>query len=528
VSDALEQAFLQLRREYVADAPQRLAELAKDAAALRRGEPDAHASLVTRFHRLAGSGGSYGFPAISALARRAEQRLEADEADAEQVDALTAELGRLFDDARRELGLGSETQPTAEFGWRALVQGPAGTSRDWMASALQGVGYSVATADPSDDASQAAIAGPVPDLVVVSAAAGADPYPLAASWTMRSARPRAIVLLTPGREVDELRAAAAGVDATFSVDRIADDLPAFASALARLGAPPAQVLLATADRAGADRICGALEQAKVRAVSCTGAEAVLEAMERQMPDLLLLDLRLPDLDPLLLLRRIRQSPRLGLVPVVALSPAPVPTAERIAALGAGADDLLELPCEPALLLQLAVSRVERGRWVRQLVHRDGLTGLLNHGTFMAELDHAVEYGRRHGEAFALLLVDLDHFRRVNERLGYHAGDQVLAQTAALLRASVRASDLLARYGGEQFALLLRATTRDGAATVAEKLRAGLARTRFETDGATEPLSITGSVSCAAFPEDGATAAALAMTAAEAMRRAKAEGRNRVA
>ena len=108
-------------------------------------------------------------------------------------------------------------------------------------------------------------------------------------------------------------------------------------------------------------------------------------------------------------------------------------------------------------------RAERGRRLRELLLRDPLTGLLNHATLLAELEYAVDYGRRHGGPLSLLVFDLDRFHEVNERFGHLVGDQVLRHVANVFRSNVRASDLIGRFGGEEFAMVLRGVGAEGAA-----------------------------------------------------------------
>ena len=96
-----------------------------------------------------------------------------------------------------------------------------------------------------------------------------------------------------------------------------------------------------------------------------------------------------------------------------------------------------------------------------MLHRDELTGLLNHGALMAELEYAVEYGRRHGGPLAFVVFDLDRFGEVHERFGQIVGDQILLHVANVFRSNVRASDVIGRYGGEEFAMILRGAGADG-------------------------------------------------------------------
>ena len=150
-----------------------------------------------------------------------------------------------------------------------------------------------------------------------------------------------------------------------------------------------------------------------------------------------------------------------------------------------------------------------------------LTGLLNHHTLMTELEYAVEYCRRHGESLSLVVFDLDRFGEVNERFGQMVGDQVLLHVANVFRANVRASDVIGRYGGEEFAMVLRGGTAEGAAVLAAKLRRVLGEQAASTaEGVIIPLHV--SVGWAVYPADGTTAGELAHAAAGRLRREKTE------
>jgi diguanylate cyclase (GGDEF)-like protein len=522
--------YAELRREYLQEAPARLTDLRKDADAFRGGEPDAAASLATRFHRLAGSGGSYGFEEISRIARAAERWLRGDPAptpaDAPRIDAMLADLACAFDAAAREIGPPADPSHTPEFSWRAHLVVPAGTLRDQICDALLAAGYLIESNEDGQAPDQFASSGR-PDLVVISAEPSAgDPYAIAAAWTgTRFPRPRAVALIEVGRGIDRLRAITAGVDAIFSIDQVAADLPRYARTLTRIGAPPQTVLLVESDAVEAARMTHELEQASIRVMRAGAGDSAQEHLDHEIPDLVLLGATLPDIDGFTFARYIRQDSRFYLVPIVFLASAARVT-DHIEALRAGADDYLTLPVDPHLLLQVVISRAERGRRIREMVHRDGLTGLLNHATLMAELEHAVEYARRSGESFAFVVFDVDHFRRVNERYGHLVGDQVLFHIAALLRSNVRASDLIGRYGGEEFAMILRGCGRAGAEHVAMKLQRLITDVPAETrDGSIVPVRV--SAGCACFLTDGITAAELAHAADRALHRAKVGGRDRV-
>jgi diguanylate cyclase (GGDEF)-like protein len=518
MTDPFDAALRELQQEYLAEFPDRLDELRTEIAAFRALRPEAAAALKMRFHRLAGSGGSYGFPEISVVAREMEQWMATKPApgEAPRLDQAVERLAGLFRQAQARMGGGARPAGAQR---RAMLILPPSPQVDRLVEGLEAEGYEVRTGGRDDDPA-ALPAAERPDLLIVAAAAGeGDPSAVASAWTAHAVRPRAVVLVETLRAVDRLRAIASGVDAVVPAERMAEDLTRYARALAAIGPPPSTVLLVEHDAERAASKTEWLERSNIRVVRCALAQAVQELLEREVPDLMLLATHLPDGDAVTVARIVRDDPRFRMMPIVFAGPDDVP--ERVAALQAGADDFLATPCGPELLLHTVVVRAERGRRLRELLIRDPLTGLLNQVTLLAELDYAVDYGRRHGGPLSLLVFDLDRFHEVNERFGQLVGDQVLRHVANVFRSSVRASDLIGRFGGEEFAMVLRGVPAEGAAVVAAKLRRVLGEQSATTaEGIIIPLHV--SVGWACYPANGASAGELVHAAVRSMRREKDE------
>jgi diguanylate cyclase (GGDEF)-like protein len=398
---------------------------------------------------------------------------------------------------------------------------PASPDVERLATALGAEGFDVRLGHRLEDPGDTP-AGERPDLLVIGTAAGeGDSSAVASAWTGRAGRPKAVVLVETLRAVDRLRAIASGVDAVVTMERMLEDLPRYARTLAQAGAPPSTVLLVEHDAERAADVARCLEEANVRVVRCALAQAVQELLDREVPDLMLLATQLPDGDGSTVARIVRSDPRFRMMPVIVTGPDEV--AERVVALQAGADDYLPVPPNPELLLQTVIVRAERGRRLREMILRDPLTGLLNHATILAELEYAGEYCRRHGGQLSLLVFDLDRFHEVNERFGHVVGDQVLRHVANVFRSSVRANDLIGRFGGEEFAMVLRGVGAEGAAVVATKLRRVLGEQSATTaEGVIIPLHV--SVGWACFPANGTSGGELVHAALRAMQREKGEKR----
>jgi two-component system, cell cycle response regulator len=162
--------------------------------------------------------------------------------------------------------------------------------------------------------------------------------------------------------------------------------------------------------------------------------------------------------------------------------------------------------------------------LRRLAAEDPLTGLANKGAFVEALEREVARARRHARPLALAIIDLDHFKAVNDRHGHLAGDHVLREVARAVAPLVRPEELFARIGGEELALLLPDATLEKAALFAEKVRARVAATAFVHEGT--PIAVTVSVGVAALAE-GEPPEALVARADARLYDAKRGGRDRV-
>lgn len=170
-------------------------------------------------------------------------------------------------------------------------------------------------------------------------------------------------------------------------------------------------------------------------------------------------------------------------------------------------------------LSEANARLER------LAVTDGLTGLFNHRRFQEALHSELLRCERHKRPLAVLMLDVDFFKKVNDSMGHPAGDELLRRLAEVLGADLRQTDLISRYGGEEFAVLLPETTKAEAMQVAERMRESVELKINEGTRWTQRITV--SVGVATFPEDGATAETVLEAADQALYVAKRQGRNKV-
>ncbi|MCL4696790.1 MAG: EAL domain-containing protein [Burkholderiaceae bacterium] len=169
-------------------------------------------------------------------------------------------------------------------------------------------------------------------------------------------------------------------------------------------------------------------------------------------------------------------------------------------------------------------RLQAEQRIQHLAHHDALTGLPNRLAFVERLERRMAEARASGESLALMFIDLDHFKRINDSLGHAVGDTVLKTAATRITEALRAGDMVGRFGGDEFLVLL--APRAGAGVVAEVGERLLATIGAPLAAGGVTISVTPSIGVALFPQDGATSAELIQHADQAMYRAKAGGRAR--
>ena len=161
--------------------------------------------------------------------------------------------------------------------------------------------------------------------------------------------------------------------------------------------------------------------------------------------------------------------------------------------------------------------------VKQLAYLDGLTGIFNRRFFEMRINEEIERARRYGTGMAVIIADIDHFKHLNDEFGHLLGDEVLRQVSSIFHQQVRKMDVVCRYGGEEFAILLTQTNEQQALKVAEKLRRQVQGWQFPG----VPRAITISAGVAAFPTHGRSRDEIVRTADKGLYAAKQDGRNLV-
>lgn len=286
-----------------------------------------------------------------------------------------------------------------------------------------------------------------------------------------------------------------------------------------------RVLLVDDDPETGAALKAMLEAERMQVTWLRDPQRVLELLPEVRADLLLLDVEMPGLSGFEVCRMLRATPHWQALPILLLTSRLSPEL-RLAAFQAGADDYLARPLIRRELLARIQVRLERARLARERADRDSLTGLLVRRAFNDALLGWLAEARRTGRPVSLCLLDLDHFKRVNDTYGHLAGDRVLCGLGQLLSRSFRTEDLRGRWGGEEFVVAFNNEGLTSARDILERARREFTRLVFEGDHG-ERFGAHFSAGIATFPEDGASVEALLRVADERLFAAKAAGRDRI-
>jgi diguanylate cyclase (GGDEF)-like protein len=261
----------------------------------------------------------------------------------------------------------------------------------------------------------------------------------------------------------------------------------------------------------------------IQTLAISNPHEVLECLARFQPDLILMDMFMPDCTGVEATRVIRQHPEYLSIPIVYLSgDSNVPM--QVEALRLGGDQFLTKPFNPVILNAIVQSKIERYRALRSAMLHDSLTGLFNHIASKEKLATALQIAIAENQPLSVTMIDIDHFKKINDSYGHQMGDQVIRSLAWFLRQRLRKSDLIGRYGGEEFLLVLPATDADLAVEVLERILQDFAQIRHPFNETWFNVTFSGGVTQL---KSQASAEALINQADEALYNAKRAGRNRL-
>lgn len=307
-----------------------------------------------------------------------------------------------------------------------------------------------------------------------------------------------------------------------------------AGAASRLGGSGGRILIIDDNVRQAQRVCTELSIEHRPVIETDYDKALLSA--RGPVDLAIVNAGAKAFDGLRFCAQLRSDEATRGLPILAV----VDFDERqrvVKALEIGVNDILARPIDPGELAARAKTQIRRKRYTEylrnnldhslELAVTDQLTGLHNRRYMQGQLEALMRRAAAGGDPVALLVIDIDHFKRINDSFGHDVGDEVLREFAVRLASNVRAIDLPVRHGGEEFVVVMPDTSLEDARRIAERIRLHVAGSPFRVMGGEELLSVTISIGVAAGAGGEDSSQALLKRADEAVYEAKSRGRNRV-
>lgn len=547
--DIVQERLRQLRDDYSQWLVDELSALARDAEGLAgdASRSEAWLAIGNRLHKVAGGAGTFGFGSVGEACRELEIQL--DEALATSsaialgdIERRVVALPGLVEPARDEAVPGAADQDSA-MPVHAALAAPNATAKDYpriyileddealgrqLCHILESFHYA-ATLFVDGQALQQACRAQCPDALILDLHFADDGA--AEGLAIGEAIQRETTLQLPIFATDEsqrfdvqLRAVRAGVLGFLArpLDpiRLAEMLEVH---LRGHRAAPMRVLMVDDDESTLAYHRLVLETAGFAVATLDQPELILEVMENFAPDVLVLDVSMPQCSGPELAQIVRYHSRWLQVPIVYLSASGDARAQLTAMTRAG-DDFMVKPIAPEALVAAVTARARRARTLATALARDGLTGLLKHADIKEQLSTALAQARRRQQPLCVVMLDIDHFKRVNDTYGHLVGDEVIRALANLLRRRLRESDLIGRYGGEEFLLVLNDCEAPQAVRIIDELREAFAQFNFGADQQGFACTYSAGVMQACMEHDAET---LIGKADQRLYRAKSEGRNRV-
>ncbi len=286
-------------------------------------------------------------------------------------------------------------------------------------------------------------------------------------------------------------------------------------------APPT-VLALGSDRVAMEPIAESLQRAGVHLLMCPDPGEVFHVLGATIPDALVIGARCGELSGLDAYAALKRQDGLHHAPALFLTDDDNP-AERTVALRLGFDDYLTRS-ERHGIARRVLARVSRGRYFKHIANRDPLTGVLNYRAFIDRLGNELDRAARHDAPFTLVLLDVDRFKQLNDRFGHLAGNRALQELVFFLRRRVRKTDLIARVGGDEFAVLMIQAPKEAVATKWDGLCQRFRATALPLVADGTPAYVGFSFGMASWPQDGDGVEALISQADTDLYRFKARTR----
>ncbi|HEX7762792.1 MAG TPA: diguanylate cyclase [Cellvibrio sp.] len=526
-----------LRADYAARLPAEIARLRElvAQALVPESQSSALVELAQKLHKLAGSAGSFGFPELGKKAKKLELQVQ------EWLASSNVDTGMLRVFGVAIAALGGESQSAKNGGYPMPSASASGAASSLIyvleddpdvanevCMTLRHFGHQVEHFATIAEAEAEILRRP-PDFMICdimfSDEGRETPDAIA---HLQAQLPSAIPVIFVSTRTDfaayhaAVRAGAVGYFVKpLDIIRLVD---CFEIYLDRNRSTPYRVLIIDDDQSLAEHYKLVLGSADIRAEVISDPRDIFTLLNDFHPELILLDINMPGCSGIELAQVIRLNQDWLRVPITYLS-SEQDEEKRALAMGRAGDDFLSKPLSDLELITAVSVRAARSRQLSDALDRDSLTGLLKHSRIKEQVDIELSRAQRTGDKLSVVMVDLDHFKQINDSYGHPAGDKVIKAMAHLLRQRLRKMDAVGRYGGEEFVAVLPRCSRAEAQALMEDIRKRFRDISFTVDQKT--FHVTLSAGIAAFESDIERADQLLQEADAALYRAKSDGRNRV-
>lgn len=541
-SNDLQRHLQLLSAQFAERLAQELPELANKAQLLRDASDQESQrqhllSLRDQLHKLAGAAGTFGFVSLGQRAQALEQQairwLEALQQEQQGLHDLIAGLHQLSQQ-QFQIELEQKSPPAAPQTSKSnsathciyiLEDEPA--IGENMRLTLSNFGYQAEHFTRIADL-DAALQRQLPDALVIDVNLPDEAQTglhYAAALQQRLDEPLPLLVITTQDDfATQLEAVRAGAMGFFSKPV---DIPQLENRLERCFAQqygePYRVLIVDDDRELASRYSLVLRNANMLVDALNDPADIFSHMRSFNPEVVLLDVNMPGCTGPELAQIIRLNDEWLRVPIIYLS-AETDISRQMSALLKAGDDFVTKPISDNALVAAVFARAQRARLLSNALSRDSLTGLLKHADIKEQVAIELERALRGSTQASVVMLDIDHFKKVNDSYGHPAGDNVIRALANLLRQRLRRVDSLGRYGGEEFLAVLPECPPEQAQRIVDEIRQRFADLRFIVEGTEFAVTLSAGISCTAA---NLSASELLERADRALYAAKESGRDRV-
>lgn len=534
--DGFQQRFAALQQRFITTLSAKSDRLTRHAMVIAQGESTLLAEVIAESHQLAGSCGTFGQKLLGDIARDIEQTAIALLASEVGSDRNTQVLIELTEHFQRKVAVivdAGVSMPVAQHAtkqennliWLLLKNDQL--THD-LRRQLSAFGYSIevfSTFSDCGEALNAASPALIYSAVELDEAAGSV---FKQNDLLKAMQKKQIpwMLYSPSDDFDLRIMAARHQAQAFYVSPL--DIPSMLGRITELmqlkSGQKGRVCVMDDDALLAEHYALTLQAAGIECKVLAEPRQLIHDILQFQPELILMDLHMPEYTGPELAGVIRQHDALKSLPIVYLS-AERDQAQQLKAMAFGADDFITKPIDDAQLVNAVQVRLARSRELRNLIEKDSLTGLIKHSAIKETAQLEFERSKRSGKSFSVAMLDIDHFKSVNDKYGHAIGDVVITTLATMLQQRIRRTDKAGRYGGEEFLLVLPDCSSQDAVPLLDRILESFRSIVFHASG--EDFYCTFSAGIASSQSDYSQAETMLSAADEKLYQAKSLGRNRV-